>query len=315
MASRTVVITGGNSGLGYMCGAALLSSTEGDPWHVVLACRSAQRADTAVERLNAGALGRVEAMSLDLASLASIRTFAADLAGRLETGALPPLHGLVCNAGVNTGATRTVTADGFESTFGVNHLGHFLLVNLLLGVLQPPARIAVVASGVHDPALKGGAPAPAWNHPAALARGELGPAADEDRGFTSGLRRYTTSKLANMYFTYALARRLPTGVTANAFDPGMMPGTGLGRDAPAPLRFATNHVVPHIIPLLRRVLTPNIHTAKESGDALAWLLTDPTLADITGKYFEGRQEIRSSDASYDQEKAEELWRVSEELVG
>jgi NAD(P)-dependent dehydrogenase (short-subunit alcohol dehydrogenase family) len=314
--SRTAVITGANTGLGYACAQALLASTEGVPWRVVLACRSRERAQAAVERLTEtpDAAGRVEALSLDLGSLQSVRAFAAELADRIGTGALPPLHGLVCNAGVQSGATRSLTVEGFESTFGVNHLGHFLLVNLLLPMLDPPARVVVVASIVHDPAKQAGLPAPAWNDPVALARGELGPAAAGDKPLAAARRRYATSKLANVYFTYALARRLPDGVTANAFDPGLMPGTGLVREAPAPLRFANAHVLPHIIPLARRLHMPNIHTVKESGDSLARLLTDPALGEVTGKYFEGRQEIRSSEESYDQARDEELWRESETLT-
>ncbi len=316
MTSRSIVITGGNAGLGYACAAALLTSQDGPPWHVVLACRSEERSRVAVARLAeaASGSGRVEAMALDLASLASVRAFAAELAGRVRAGDLPPLHGLVCNAGMLAGTGRSFTADGFESTFGVNHLGHFLLVSALRPVLQPPARIVVVSSTVHDPAKKTGLPAPAWNDTAALARGELGPAAAADKAFTSSQRRYATSKLANVYFTYALARRLPAGVTANAFDPGMMPGTGLTRHAPAPIRFADTHVLPRILPLLRRVMNPHVHTVKESGGALARLLTDPALAGTTGRYFEGREETRSSSESYDESRAEELWRVSEALT-
>jgi NAD(P)-dependent dehydrogenase (short-subunit alcohol dehydrogenase family) len=253
-------------------------------------------------------------MPLDLASLDSVRAFAAALAGRLNTGALPPLRGLVCNAGVQSGARGSVTADGFESTFGVNHLGHFLLVDLLRSQLEPPARVVIVASTVHDPAKKAGLPAPAWNDPAALAAGELGPGAAADKPLAAARRRYATSKLANVYFTYALARRLPDGVTANAFDPGLMPGTGLVREAPAPLRFANAHVLPHVIPFVRRVRLPNIHTVDESAGALARLLTDPALGGVTGRYFEGRHEIRSSDESYDENRADELWKASETLT-
>ncbi len=246
----------------------------------------------------------------DLASLDSVRTFAAGLTGRLVAGTLPPLHGLVCNAGVQSGTRRTVTADGFESTFGVNHLGHFLLVSLLLPILMPPARVAVVSSGTHDPAKKNRLPAPAWNEPAALSRGELGPAAAADGPFIRGQRLYATSKLANLYFTYALARRIPAGVTANAFDPGLVPGTGLQRDAPALIRFIAKHVLPHTIPLLRRIFNPNVHTLEESGASLARLLTTPPWPASTGKYFEGRREIRSSPESYDEGRAEELWKAS-----
>jgi NAD(P)-dependent dehydrogenase (short-subunit alcohol dehydrogenase family) len=314
--SRTAVITGGNTGLGYACARALLAATADPPWHVVLACRNEERARAAVTHLTetAGTSGRAEAISLDLASLNSIRAFAAALAGRLGTGALPPLRGLVCNAGVQSGARRSVTTDGFESTFGINHLGHFLLADLLRPLIEPPARIIVVASIVHDPAKKAGLPAPAWNNPASLAAGELGPGAAADKPLAAARRRYATSKLANVYFTYALARHLPAGVTANAFDPGLMPGTGLVREAPAPLRFANAHILPHLIPFARRVRMPNIHTVQESAGALARLLSDPVLAGTSGKYFEGRQEIRSSDESYDENRAEELWKASKILT-
>jgi NAD(P)-dependent dehydrogenase (short-subunit alcohol dehydrogenase family) len=181
------VITGGNTGLGLACANAILQSPHGAPWQVVLACREEGRAQAAVDQLTrgAGVAGQVEAMLLDLASLASVRAFAAELSKKLSTGTTPPLHAVVCNAGVNSGTTQTATADGFESTFGINHLGHFLLINELLPTLQSPARVVVVASGV------------------------LGAAAASDNSFVSGQRRYSTSKLANVYFTYALARRLP----------------------------------------------------------------------------------------------------------
>ena len=311
--SRTVVITGGNTGLGFACANAILRSPNGAPWHIILACRDEGRAQAAVGQLNSGAeaAGRVGAMSLDLASLASVRAFAAELTKRLSAGTIPPLHAVVCNAGVNPLNKKTVTVDGFESTFGINHLGHFLLVNELLPALQSPARVVVVASGVHDPAQKAGVPAPAWNNPAALAHGELGPTAASDKAFASGQRRYSTSKLANVYFTYALARRLPAGITANAFDPGLMPGTGLMREAPAALRFILRHIP---IALLRRLFSPNVHTAEESGDALARLVTDPELNTTTGRYFEGRRQIRSSDESYNDERAVELWNASVTLT-
>jgi NAD(P)-dependent dehydrogenase (short-subunit alcohol dehydrogenase family) len=211
---------------------------------------------------------------------------------------------------VNPGSKRLLTADGFEATFGVNHLGHFLLVNNLMPLLTPPSRVVVVSSGTHDPAQKSGLPAPAWNSPAALSKGVMGRDAAEDKAFTRGQRLYTTSKLANVYFTRALADHLPSGVTANAFDPGLMPGTGLLRNAPAPLRFVGKYILPRTIPLLRRFFSPNVHTAEESGRSLARLLTDPALSGTSGKYFEGEREIRSSDESYNDARATDLWQGS-----
>lgn len=312
--SRTIVITGGNSGIGFAAATAILRSENG-PWHVVLPVRDTGRGQVAVETLTAGAAAgnTVEAMAMDLSSLASVRTFATGLTARVESGEIPRVHALVCNAGVQTGTHLTQTADGFESAFGVNHLGHFVLVDELLPVLQAPARVVVVASDTHDPALKLG-PAPAWSNAEALARGDLAPSAAGDNAFIAGQRRYSTSKLANIYFTYALARRLPDGVTANAFNPGMVLGTSLGRSLPAPVRFVSRHVLPHLTWLLRRAVTPNIHSAPESGSALAWLATAPELAGTTGQYFDGRTATRSSDESYDTVRADDLWNDSLSLT-
>jgi NAD(P)-dependent dehydrogenase (short-subunit alcohol dehydrogenase family) len=312
------VITGGNSGLGYGCARALLAASP--RWHVVLACRELGRANEAADTLRAAAPSgaKVEAMALDLASLASVRSFAETLAERLRAGTLPPLHGLVCNAGMQ--GARALTADGFEATFGVNHLGHYLLVNLLLPSLEKPARIAVVASGVHDPVQladfpSAGVPPPAWSSTAELAKGVMGPAAANDDANADRGRRYSTSKLANVYFTYALAPRLPDGVTVNAFDPGLMPGTGLAREYPAPLRWVWNAVLPRMLPLMRLLISENIHSTEASGAALARLITDPALASTNGKYFEGVREIRSSVDSYDEGRAAEVWQTSAVLTG
>jgi NAD(P)-dependent dehydrogenase (short-subunit alcohol dehydrogenase family) len=318
MRERTVVITGGNTGLGYACAAALLASKDDVPWRVILACRSHERGQEAASRLErtAGAHGHVEAMTLDLASLASVRVFASELAARVGSGEIPPPYGLVCNAGVQSWTTRSFTADGFEATFGVNHLGHFLLVKLLLPVLNRSARIVVVASGVHDPTNNWGLPAPAWNDTASLCKGKLGAEAAYDKAVAYGQRLYTTSKLANIYFTYALARRLPPGITANAFDPGLTPGTGLTRDAPAPIRFIAKHILPRAIPLLRHhYKNSNVHSLEDSGRSMARLLIDPELAGTTGKYYQEWRQVSSSPESYDEARAEELWEASKTITG
>lgn len=313
--ARTVIITGGTSGIGFAAANAVLQAGDG-PWHVIVANRDATRARSAVEQLTSHAApgNTVESFSVDLASLGSVRAFATDLVTRIQEGTVPPVQAVVCNAGVQAGASMTMTADGFESSFGVNHLAHFLLVETLRPALTAPARIVVVASDTHDPAAKAGVPVPSWSTPQDLARGKLGPLSDKDGDFTAGQRRYSTSKLANILYTYELARRLPPGVTANAFNPGLVPGTGLQRSAPAPVRIIARHILPRMTWLVRRALTPNVHTAEESGGALAYLAISPQLATTTGKYFDGRTPIASSDESYDQAKAADLWSVSETLV-
>jgi NAD(P)-dependent dehydrogenase (short-subunit alcohol dehydrogenase family) len=313
--ARTVVITGGTSGIGSATADAILRS-QGGPWHVVVANRDPGRAQAAIAHLAAAAAtgNTVEAMPVDLASLTSVRAFAVALTTRLDSGDLPRLQALVCNAGVQAGTSLTTTADGFESTFGVNHLAHFLLVQELLPVLRPPARIVVVSSDTHDPAKKTPVPVPAWNNTQELARGELGPAAARDNSFIAGQRRYSTSKLANVYFTYALAARLPAGVTANAFNPGFVPGTGLTRSAPGPVRFLNRHILRHVTWLMRPMLTSDVRSAEEAGAALARLAIDANLSETTGRYFDGREPTRSSDESYDPARADELWATSLKLT-
>lgn len=291
---RTAIITGANSGLGLECARALLAT---DPsWHVFLAVRDPQRGAAAVQRLGAGQ--RCTVMRLDLASLRSVRGFIDDVRG----AALPPIHAVVCNAGVQVVSGVHTTAEGYEMTFGVNHLGHFALVCGLLDTLTAPARIVVVSSGTHDPARFTGMPHPRYTSAAELAHppGEL--TAEEGR------RRYTTSKLCNLLFTYELDRRLEHGaraVAVNAFDPGLMPGSGLARDYSPLQRLAWRYVLPAL-----RFL-PGINSTKTSGRNLAALAGDPRLDGVTGMYFEGNRPALSSTDSYDIGRARELWETSE----
>jgi NAD(P)-dependent dehydrogenase (short-subunit alcohol dehydrogenase family) len=312
----TVVITGGNTGLGYECARAI--ATSGEPWHVVLACRSEKKAAGAVRKLAAGrGSSPVEAMALDLASLASVRRFAGELAAR----DLPPLRAVICNAGIQIVTGVTYTEDGFETTFGVNHLGHFLLVNLLLRQVVPPARIVFVSSGTHDPENKTWMPPPRFMDAKSLARPEPSADSGESPAITGG-RRYSTSKLCNILCAYELARRLQAEglstperpITVNAFNPGLMPGTDLARGYSPAKRFAWYYILPYVLPLLR-LLHANVNSIEASGRALARLVLDPELEGVTGRYFDGRKEIRSSAESYDEKKAAELWEASADLVG
>ena len=236
---------------------------------------------------------------VDLASLTSVRDFVAAFAA----AGLPPLHALVCNAGVQTVDTR-FTVDGVEMTFGVNHLGHFALVDGLLGHLRAPARIVVVASGTHDPKKFTGMPNPNYTSAEDLAHPVAGAPAN-------GRLRYTTSKLCNVLFAYELDRRLgqgANGVTVTAFDPGLMPASGLARDYSPAVRFVWGLVGP----MLR--LLPNVNSTRTSGARLAALAVDPAFEGVTGRYYEGAEEIRSSVDSYDTAKAADLWQTSERLV-
>jgi light-dependent protochlorophyllide reductase len=296
MNTRTAVITGASAGLGLECARALLANDAS--WHVVLAVRDPSRGADAVAQL--GQPSRCTVLEMDLASLRSVRGFVQSL----RAADLPPVHALVCNAGVQVVSGTEVTDDGVEMTFGVNHLGHFALVQGLLDYLARPARIVVVSSGTHDPAKHTGMPSPRYTTAADLARPEGGTAGE-------GRRRYTTSKLCNVLFAYELDRRLghgEQGVTVNAFDPGLMPGSGLARDYPPLQRLAWRYLLPAL-----RVL-PGVRSTRTSGRYLAALTGDARFDGVTGKYFAGRKPIRSSAESYDQAKAVDLWETSEQLL-
>ncbi len=293
---KTAIITGASSGLGLECARALLRS---DPsWHIVLAVRDTGRGAEAVKQL--GEPQRCTVMRMDLASLTSVRAFVENV----RAAALPSLHAIVCNAGVQVVSGTERTEDGIEMTFGVNHLGHFALVQGLLGELAHPARILVVSSGTHDPSKRTGMPDPRYTSAADLAHPHAEQSADDGR------RRYTTSKLCNVLFTYELDRRLGdgTGVTVNAFDPGLMPGSGLARDYPPLQRLAWRYLLPAL-----RVL-PGVRSTRTSGRYLAALANDARFDGVTGQYFDGLRPIKSSADSYDRDKALDLWETSEELL-
>ena len=248
-------------------------------------------------------------MEVDLASLSSIRDFATALS---NAAGLPPLHAIVCNAGLQIIKGTEYTHDGFEMTFGVNHLGHFLLVNLVLKYMSEAGRIVFVSSGTHDPEQTTGIPAPVYVNAQALAYPDANSSKESDASI--GRRRYSTSKLCNIYCAYEFADRIKketgTGITVNAFDPGLMPGTGLARQV-SPLAFL---VWKYVMPLM--ILLPiNANTPKKSGRALASLVTSPAFSNITGKYFEGTKERKSAKLSYNKANALDLWNTSLSLVG
>ena len=316
---QTVILTGGTSGVGY-AGARAIAASHPD-WHVVIASRNQSQGMQAVNTLQHETGNQhIEWMSLDLASLASVRAFARDLAVR----DLPPLRAVVCNAGLQVVSGTTYTQDGFETTFGVNCLGHFLLVNLLLRQLVAPARIVFVSSDSHDPESSKtfmsrmiGTMPPRYRDARALAWPEQYAEERHESPKVVGMRRYSTSKLCDIFYAYEFSRQLQSQgystpehpITVNAFNPGPTPGTRLARDAGAFGDFAWNVLLPRL-----SFAMPNMQSLDASGKALARLVLDPTLEGISGKYFAGMQERASSQESYDQHEAAELWEASAELV-
>jgi NAD(P)-dependent dehydrogenase (short-subunit alcohol dehydrogenase family) len=313
MSRDVVLVTGGNSGIGFECARQLARGGR----HVLIASRNRDASVAAVRRIAAeSGEGSASDLTLDLGSLASVRDFAREIEARDV-----PLRALVCNAGLQTTGAIVRSEDGFERTFAVNHLGHFLLVNLLLARLarNAPARIVLVASGVHDPARRTGMPKPAIADLETLAA-TGGPRA----GAFDGRLAYVNSKLCNLWFTYELHRRIvAAGLTSpsrplsvNGFDPGLVPGSGLAREYPAPLRFVWDRVLPGVARALSPFV-PSINPADKAGAALARLVLEPSLAAESGRYFPSHarwQAAPSSEASYDEARARALWDASVRLA-
>jgi NAD(P)-dependent dehydrogenase (short-subunit alcohol dehydrogenase family) len=312
--TRTVLITGGTLGLGFH--AALDIARQHPEYLVVIASR--KDTDDASARINK-TLGQKNTvfLPLDLSNLAKVRSFVS----LYESKKYPPIEALVLNAGIQFPNEFRYSDDKIEMTFAVNHVGHALLFHLLFPHLADDARIVVTASGVHDPAQKSGMPDAVYTKAADLARKpssayppnedhwqRVEPPAEVQK--SGGRINYCNSKLANILWMYALNRRLQdqkSKHTVNAFDPGLMPGTGLAREYPAALKWLWYHVMPRILPVLRFLVNPNIHSANESGASLARLAVGTDVKGVTGLYFEGRKEIPSSVDSHVKEKQEELW--------
>ncbi len=276
MLGKTVLITGANQGIGKATaqGLAKLGAK------VVLVSRNAEKGRAALEDVRAKATGDApELIVADLASLAEVRRLAADYKNGHDR-----LDVLLNNAGLIVPNRRT-TVDGLEETFAVNHLAPFLLTKELLDVLQATAssRIVNVASEAHRGAKL---------H-------------FDDLGLKSGygaFKAYSQSKLANIVFTYELARRLAgSGVTANCLHPGLI-GTGFGQTYGGAFS------------VLMKMAKPFLPTTETGARTSVYLASSPEVRDVTGKYFAKCKPIRSNAASYDEASWRKLWDMSEEML-
>ena len=271
MSEQTVVVTGANTGIGKATALAL--AREG--WRVWVAARSAAKGEAAVASIKAaaGSSDSVFFLALDLADLESVRSCAEGFLARGE-----PLHVLVNNAGV--GGARGLTRQGFELMFGVNHLGHFLLTQLLLERLTStaPARVVTVASDAHYQAR--GIDWEALRRPA--------------RGIT-GLGEYAVSKLCNVLFSQELARRTAgTGVTTYALHPGVV-ASDIWRRVPWPVR-----------PLVtRRMLSVD-----QGAATSLYCATSPAVASESGLFYD-KSAPRPASPVATPELAAELWQRSQ----
>lgn len=281
MQGKTVVITGGNSGLGKETAIALAR----DGARVIIAVRDPVRGAAAVDDIVArSGSTAVEQLNLDLASVASIRNFAAAL-----TGTTDQLSVLINNAGVIL-RRRHTTSDGFEMTFGVNHLGHFLLTELLHDLLErgAPSRVVVVASEAYKGARRG------------LDFDDL----NLEHSPYGSMKAYCRSKLANILFTRELARRLNgSGVTANAVHPGLVA-----------TRLASDGDTGRLGDLAMRLARPFFKNPEQGARTSVYVASAPELESITGAYFAESMPAPTNRQAIDMTAAARLWDASKELL-
>ena len=275
--NKTCIVTGATAGIGLATVKALaeMGAT------VVGVSRNPKKCQVAEARIRkeTGNLV-VDFMVADLSSQAQICQLAVDFQRRH-----PRLDMLVNNAGAFF-IKRRVSVDGFEMTFALNHLNYFLLTQLLLDTLKAsaPARVVNVSSNAH------------YGSPLDFNNLQL----EQNYG---GMRAYGRSKFANILFTYELARRLVgSGVTANTLHPGFV-RTHIGRD---------NGVLGQLIQpfIFLRALSP-----EEGARTGIYLATSPEVANVSGEFFFRNKAVCSDPATYDQDAAQRLWEISEEVTG
>jgi NAD(P)-dependent dehydrogenase (short-subunit alcohol dehydrogenase family) len=300
LGGRLYIVTGANSGIGLITTEQLVRQGA----TVVMACRRQEAGESAARAIRGKIpAAQIEVMTLDLGNISSIHTFATAFRARHAQ-----LHGLINNAGImNTPLGRT--ADGFETQFGTNHLGHFLLTALLLDTLKTsaPSRIVNVASLYH-----------------VHARGRVGAIHFEDPNYEErrydGWEAYAQSKLANVLHARELARRLAgTGVTAVSLNPGWVRTNLIRNTAPVWLQ----NLLQPILRYAGGMIEP-----WEGAQSTLHCLLAPEVAEHSGEYYSqiGLYHDRSARAggwplvspnplAHDDKVAQRLWDVSEKLVG
>jgi NAD(P)-dependent dehydrogenase (short-subunit alcohol dehydrogenase family) len=281
MDGRTVIITGGNSGVGKATATALAAA---GARMVITARREARGQQALADIRRSSGSDDVDLVVFDLADLASVRQGTAELLARCED-----IHVLVNNAGLVL-SDRIETKDGYEATFATNHLGPFLLTQLLTERLvgSAPARVVTVSSAAHSSARSG------------LDFDDL----QSEHGY-SQMRVYARSKLANILFAGELARRLSgSGVTSNALHPGVVA-----------TRFAQDDDTSGVMAFGIKLIRPFILTPEQGARTSVYLASSPEVADVTGKYFVKCRQEAPSAVARDQAAASRLWSISEELVG
>jgi NAD(P)-dependent dehydrogenase (short-subunit alcohol dehydrogenase family) len=294
--NKFYLITGATSGIGLEVAGQLAAADHAN--FIIVGARDPAKAEALRKAVPHQQL---LVLKLDTSSLASVKSFATEVHNSLAAN---KLYGLALNAGVQIISGDQYSEDGYELTFATNVLGHIVLFEQLQSALAPDSVIVSTASGTHDKDHKLAKPYKFYGgyFPSAkdVAAGTVSGSTDKAQ---MGRDRYATSKLCNILFTNAMARRFgESGPRFIAFDPGLMPGTELARDQPAALRFAWKNILPTAAKLI-----DGASTAKRSGAMLAQLLSQKRFPAGTGLHVEFTgNEVPASKMSYDQTIQDEL---------
>jgi NAD(P)-dependent dehydrogenase (short-subunit alcohol dehydrogenase family) len=300
----TVLITGPTRNLGRHAVLAMAARPDGQRPDLLLVGRAGR--DLTVVADEARALGaRVHEIGCDLARLADVRAAGATVRGLLADGAVRPLRALVANAGVMSSDTRRASADGYELTFAVNHLAHAQLIGDLLGSFTAPARIVLLGSNTYHANFWRTllhVPEAEWADPVELARPATG---EQTPGMAASGVAYSNAKLAILYYAHELQRQVAPGINVSVFEPGWMPGTSLGRDAPAALQAISR--------ALGRI--PGISTPRRSGPLLAAITRDDQWAHLRDGSFVVKTKLTEvQPIAHNRDRERRLWEATAELL-
>lgn len=300
----TVLITGPTRNLGRHAVLAMADRPHGRRPDLLLVGR-AGRDLTAVADEARGRGARVHEIGADLSRLADVRAAAATVRDLVAAGTVRPLHALVANAGTMSADTRRASADGYEMTFAVNYLAHAQLIGDLLGAFTAPARIVLLGSNTYHANIWRrllGVPEARWADPVELARPATG---GQPAGLAAAGVAYSNAKLAILYYAHELQRHVGTGIAVSVFEPGWMPGTALGRDAPAPVRAMSR--------ALGRL--PGVSTPRRSGPLLAAMALDDRWAHLRDGAFVVKTRVTEvRPVAHDRDRERRLWEATAELL-
>jgi len=288
---KTLIITGASNGLGYETVKKMAKKCPN--FRIIMACRNLSKANAVKEQIEKETKNpNLIVMEIDTSSLESVKNFVENYKKR-NYG---EIYSLVCNAGIG-GSRIGNSIDGYDIIFATNHLGNFLLVNLLIPLMAENGKITIVSSDMHDPP-KEWTPDFQWIGAEKIAK--------PDENMAKSFARYSFSKLCNLYFTYELVKRIKDKkLYINAFTPGFLPETGLSGEKKIP---------PQMVKMVAEKHPERMGIMENSSNALCDIATREDITN-NGEYFDrSTKTIKTSELSYNEDNAKELWTISENYI-